>query len=578
MNMIILKISIRNVLRQKRRNLLLGSGIAVGVCLLVIANALSGGISDILLNKIVTHFSGHIILTVAERNTTRWAISRDQERLKAKIQQTIPGIQLMRESIEATGRALGNGKAMYVSVLGIEPDANFMSVTSAKAGNLADLSNPALENPLALYEPMAKRLNVQVGDLIQMRFESVYQQTQTARFTVVAILRANNPFFTQLTYCPINRLKPLLGYQPQETGGLEIVLKHVTNPQQIFTQANRLHDALQPDAAGYHGIVSAATLEQSAQILAVAPDAEATRQFTAQARIVAGSLADTLADKQAALISQPFAEALRVGVGDVLTTTYQPKFDVRMTPQTLRVGAIFEPNTALQADMLFVSAGQMYQTFFPVPPREPAHISQDAPLFAMVLKEWTLLERTADTTAYLQKQRALALSDWHGTVLDVATLPEYAGDVVGLQNALGLVTVVGLAILFFIIQVGVVNTLRMTIRERTREIGTVRAIGMRQADVRGTFVAEVLLLTLAASIVGLLAGFALMGLLGQITIVTGDSMMGFFLLNQHLHFVPQAGQMLISLALICGLALLTAYFPARQAARLSVVAALRHYE
>ena len=58
---VILKISLRNLLRQKRRNLLLGSGIAFGMCLLVLANAFSHGISDILLNKMIVYMTGHMM-------------------------------------------------------------------------------------------------------------------------------------------------------------------------------------------------------------------------------------------------------------------------------------------------------------------------------------------------------------------------------------------------------------------------------------------------------------------------------------------------------------------------------------
>ena len=78
---LIFTISLRNLVRQKRRNLLLGSGIMMGVCLLVVANALSAGITDLIFNKMIATFSGHIFVMMAEKDTYQYSIMRDQERM-----------------------------------------------------------------------------------------------------------------------------------------------------------------------------------------------------------------------------------------------------------------------------------------------------------------------------------------------------------------------------------------------------------------------------------------------------------------------------------------------------------------
>jgi ABC-type antimicrobial peptide transport system permease subunit len=137
---------------------------------------------------------------------------------------------------------------------------------------------------------------------------------------------------------------------------------------------------------------------------------------------------------------------------------------------------------------------------------------------------------------------------------------------------------IAVLILFFIILIGVINTLRMTIRERTREIGTVRAIGMRRLDVWLSFITEVWLLTLFASIVGIILAFVAMHLLGLITFQSDESFFMIFLVNKHLHFVPTVGDIVINLVIISIITVLTAFFPALRAARMSAAEALRHYE
>ena len=94
----------------------------------------------------------------------------------------------------------------------------------------------------------------------------------------------------------------------------------------------------------------------------------------------------------------------------------------------------------------------------------------------------------------------------------------------------------------------------------------------------GVFVTEVVLMALLASLAGIMIGLLLIHGLGQIPIDSGGTALGFLLINDRLYFVPRLDHVLISVAIVLGLALLTAYFPSQRAARLSVVEALRHYE
>jgi ABC-type antimicrobial peptide transport system permease subunit len=220
----------------------------------------------------------------------------------------------------------------------------------------------------------------------------------------------------------------------------------------------------------------------------------------------------------------------------------------------------------------------MYASAFSIPPQYPLSMSQDSILFPALIKEWTLLERTLNQTASKKKYRTLGATNWRGAILDIKTIHEFAGDVLDFEKTIGLVTIVGVLILFLIIQIGVVNTLRMTIRERTREIGTIRAIGMQRSAVRWSFIIEVVLLTFFACLTGIVLAVLLMEGLSVIAFDTGDSEMGFFFVNNHLHFVLQPGGIVKNLVIILGIALLTAFLPSGKAAKLSVVKALGHYE
>ncbi|HNW45402.1 MAG TPA: FtsX-like permease family protein, partial [Elusimicrobiales bacterium] len=132
-------------------------------------------------------------------------------------------------------------------------------------------------------------------------------------------------------------------------------------------------------------------------------------------------------------------------------------------------------------------------------------------------------------------------------------------------------------ILFFIILIGVANTLRMTIRERTREIGTVRAIGMQRDAVRNMFILETFFLTLFSSAAGLALGFAVMWTLELIPISMQDNPLGMLLVNGRLYFLPTFAGIAENVLLIIAIAVVTAWFPARRAANLSPAKALGHF-
>jgi len=193
-------------------------------------------------------------------------------------------------------------------------------------------------------------------------------------------------------------------------------------------------------------------------------------------------------------------------------------------------------------------------------------------------KEWVLLKRSATTEEWTRKMQEVSRKKIKATTIDVTSMYETASNILNLEYALNAITIGGVIVLFFIILIGVVNTLRMTIRERTREIGTIRAIGMQKNDVRSIFILETGLLAFFASIAGLILAFIIMGLMSLIKFNVLDNPLGILLVNKHLHFLPSISSILIIVTVITLLSVATAYMPARRASNLSSAEALRHVE
>jgi putative ABC transport system permease protein len=128
-------------------------------------------------------------------------------------------------------------------------------------------------------------------------------------------------------------------------------------------------------------------------------------------------------------------------------------------------------------------------------------------------------------------------------------------------------------IVLVIVVMSTVNTMGMAVLERTREIGTLRALGLKRRGVTLLFAMEGGLLGLFGSVIGVVLHISVWALIRAISptyIPPGISTPVPLIVN----FVPQALVMLI-LCLIF-LSLFAAIIPARRAARQNVVDALGH--
>ncbi len=129
----------------------------------------------------------------------------------------------------------------------------------------------------------------------------------------------------------------------------------------------------------------------------------------------------------------------------------------------------------------------------------------------------------------------------------------------GLFNAI-------LAIAVIVSLLGVINTLAMSVLERTREIGVLRALGGSRWLVRSSLLDESLLLTCAGALVGVLAGL----IIGRTWIAGLHDVLPGIAFR-----FPLGATVAVALAAI-GLGALAAILPARRAARVDIIRALTY--
>ncbi len=147
----------------------------------------------------------------------------------------------------------------------------------------------------------------------------------------------------------------------------------------------------------------------------------------------------------------------------------------------------------------------------------------------------------------------------------VSTASEQVAAAEGMVDAM-LVLFTGLLMLALLIAVlGIANTLALSVVERTREIGLLRAVGMSRGQVRWMVTHESVMTAMLGAVVGSVLGVGLGWLMVQTFAAQGLST-----------FTVPGGQLVLWLFVAAVAGVLAAALPARKAARLDVLAAVSY--
>jgi putative ABC transport system permease protein len=131
-----------------------------------------------------------------------------------------------------------------------------------------------------------------------------------------------------------------------------------------------------------------------------------------------------------------------------------------------------------------------------------------------------------------------------------------------INQLLGLIYVL-LALAILVALIGIVNTLMLSVFERTREIGLLRAVGMKRGQVRRMIRSEAVIISLLGAVVGIVVGTAL-------GLALSSSLRNKGVTN----IAIPVSSLIVFLILSALLGLIAATWPARRAAKLDVLAAI----
>ena len=314
-------------------------------------------------------------------------------------------------------------------------------------------------------------------------------------------------------------------------------------------------------------------------------DWETEEYFKDRIMLAEGSFDDMLSERQGIILSRKVAEKLNVQIGDrmlVKCRTYTGQQNVGefvltaiLIDSSLFAGTTAYANIGYVNELLNFEPDEYMTLGIYLESMDQIDAAADA-LYADLKTKVSMFERDTEDDenpiiAMLQQQDE---EEWEGLRFELLTLNDVMKEVQQIVDVLNTAALIILLVLFGIIMVGVTNTFRMVLMERTKEIGTMRAVGMQRGIVRKLFLYEAFFIALIGVVVGLvLAGLTMLILM---QIYWGVDTPAFMLMkNGYMTFVLSPWQVLANFGIVSGLTLLAALFPSNKAARLQPADALR---
>ncbi len=181
--------------------------------------------------------------------------------------------------------------------------------------------------------------------------------------------------------------------------------------------------------------------------------------------------------------------------------------------------------------------------------------------------------RLPETRAAIER-----IADERGLGLQTRTWHEASGLVGQMVTSVRLVLYVAVAIIFIVALVILNNTMVMATMERVREIGTIRAIGGQRGFILRLFLLETLLLGLVFGVVGALAGGGLVTWMGTAGLPASHDILYFLFAGPALYPTLTVGHVVGALSLILVVGLLSTFYPAVIATRITPIEAMNAKE
>lgn len=263
-------------------------------------------------------------------------------------------------------------------------------------------------------------------------------------------------------------------------------------------------------------------------------------------------------EAKGALIGKQLSDDLGLAVGDMTYLTFRTKQGMITSVEILITGLIHSTNPQVNAGTVFINKQEAHQ----------------------LLNTNDVSEITIKTNAFFkvvefEPQIIQVLSDEHVAVYSWEKLSEDFRAMMAMKRKFQNVLVLMIMVIAI---VGIVNTMLMSVYEKKREIGTMKALGFTDKEVKNLFLIEGAFIGIAGGIAGLILGtlfnlyFATKGM--DLNSMFGDATFGLPVMGtikSSWEISAYINAMIFTLIA----SLLASYYPAKKVTRMEAMECLR---
>jgi len=241
----IANIALRNLSRQKKRTILLGSAIAFGVMIVTLINGFAGAFSANVAENFSDLMAGHVFISGAEKGPDGKDVSviRDDSALTAAVAASGAPVRYVTRRSAFSGTLIFEGKKLRTNVDGadLEQESFLRDRLLLKAGSWDAMAE---DDALVLSEKIARKLNIDVGDRLLVQMETATGQNNVGEFRLAGISFDTGVFGQMMSYANLSYVNELLGLAPGEYQTMGVMLDGLGQTE--------------PAAAGIYGKLSGA--------------------------------------------------------------------------------------------------------------------------------------------------------------------------------------------------------------------------------------------------------------------------------------------------------------------------------
>ena len=318
-------------------------------------------------------------------------------------------------------------------------------------------------------------------------------------------------------------------------------------------------------------------------------DAKGETGLQSQAHVLSGSWNAFASDPSGVMIPKDDASYFGLAPGDEIVLSLRTRFGAFNTG-ILVVRGIYESDNYFARSLVLAhfdclksldlaDPGASTSVFVYLPSASGLAAKRDILAKELAARGFVVSAPKSDTEAIAAissaSQKYEEDREGHDRVmLTLSTLDEVLGIMRSVLNAVTAVGALITAVMLFVIAASVFINLRMSVNERLREIGTLRAMGVYAAGVTALFVCESVILSLIFSSMGALLAIAVSLFFRFVPTFQSGGNLGLFLDGGHLVLVPDVASILAVIAMIASFAAVFSYFPARRGGSVPPVEAL----